>query len=48
MMRRLLISLVALVAAVPMTAEGWPSDYGGVMLQGFYWDGYADAQWSRT
>ena len=47
MMRRLLISLVALVAAVPMTAEGWPSDYGGVMLQGFYWDGYADAQWSR-
>ena len=28
-------------------AQGWPADYGGVMLQGFYWDGYADAQWSR-
>ena len=30
-----------------MMAQGWPSQYGGVMLQGFYWDGYADAQWSR-
>ena len=27
-------------------AQGWPSQYGGVMLQGFYWDGYADSQWS--
>ena len=26
---------------------GWPANYGGVMLQAFYWDGYADAQWSR-
>ena len=28
-------------------AQGWPADYGGVMLQGFYWDGYADSKWSR-
>ena len=27
-------------------AQGWPENYPGVMLQGFYWDGYADAQWS--
>lgn len=27
-------------------AQGWPSGYGGVMLQGFYWDSYADSQWS--
>ena len=26
--------------------EGWPADYGGVMLQAFYWDSYADTQWS--
>ncbi len=26
---------------------GWPADYDGVMLQGFYWDGFADAQWTR-
>ena len=25
---------------------GWPADYGGVMLQAFYWDGFADAQWA--
>ena len=30
-----------------MLAQGWPSQYEGVMLQGFYWDGYADAQWTR-
>lgn len=25
---------------------GWPANYGGVMLQAFYWDGFADAQWN--
>ena len=28
-------------------AQGWPKDYSGVMLQGFYWDSYADTQWTR-
>lgn len=28
------------------TQCGWPNDYDGVMLQGFYWDGYADTQWT--
>lgn len=27
-------------------AVGWPADYEGVMLQGFYWDGYADSKWT--
>lgn len=27
-------------------AQGWPANYGGVMLQGFYWDSYIDTQWS--
>ncbi len=27
-------------------AQGWPANYEGVMLQGFYWDSYADTQWS--
>ena len=27
-------------------AQGWPKDYKGVMLQGFYWDSYDDSQWS--
>lgn len=24
----------------------WPENYGGVMLQGFYWDSFTDTQWS--
>lgn len=27
-------------------AQGWPSNYHGVMLQGFYWDSYSDTQWT--
>lgn len=46
-MKRIFTSLVVLLASLPMLAQGWPSEYGGVMLQGFYWDGYADAQWTR-
>ena len=29
------------------TVVGWPEAYGGVMLQGFYWDGFGDAKWTR-
>lgn len=28
-------------------AQGWPANYKGVMLQGFYWDSYQDTQWSH-
>ena len=30
-----------------MLGQGWPSNYGGVMLQGFYWDSYSDSQWTN-
>lgn len=30
----------------PTNIVGWPANYSGVMLQAFYWDGYADAQWT--
>ncbi len=38
-----------LVALLPllMLAQGWPTRYGGVMLQGFYWDSYSDSRWTR-
>jgi len=26
--------------------QGWPANYGGVMLQGFYWDSFEDSQWA--
>ena len=28
-------------------AEGWPANYGGVMLQAFYWDSYDDTKWTN-
>jgi len=31
---------------VAMLGQGWPSGYGGVMLQGFYWDSYNDSKWT--
>ena len=27
------------------TGEGWPANYGGVMIQAFYWNSYEDTQW---
>ena len=32
---------------IPATVVGWPAAYGGVMLQGFYWDSYGDSRWTR-
>ena len=28
-----------------LTSQGWPINYGGVMLQGFSWNSYNDSQW---
>lgn len=30
-----------------MAAQGWPADYGGVMLQGFYWDSFSQSAWTK-
>ena len=51
-MKKLLyfFSMVALLATWGSTnsasAQGWPQNYGGVMLQGFYWDSFDDTQWA--
>ena len=49
MRRSLFPSLLLLLASqgwMPgVHAQGWPSQYEGVMLQGFYWDSYTDSQW---
>lgn len=39
--------LMALVLYLPANAQGWPTNYGGVMLQGFYWDSYSATQWTN-
>lgn len=43
-----IFSILISALLIPMTslAQGWPANYGGVMLQGFYWDGFDDAAWS--
>lgn len=30
-----------------LMAQGWPANYDGVMLQGFYWDSYNDTKWTN-
>lgn len=42
---QLLFALFALPLSV--WAQGWPANYGGVMLQGFYWDSYKDSKWTN-
>ena len=46
-MKKIVTSM--LVAALPLMllAQGWPSSYSGVMLQGFYWDSFSDTQWTN-
>ena len=39
--------VAALVAPFLAKAQGWPANYGGVMLQGFYWDSYTDTKWTN-
>ena len=46
-MQRLYTTIIALVAAITVSAQGWPQDYSGVMLQGFFWDSFNDTQWTR-
>ena len=45
-MRRLYSTLIFCFVAIAAMAQGWPENYKGVMLQGFYWDSYDDSQWS--
>lgn len=47
-MKRLTLALVLCVLGVfTGRAAGWPANYQGVMLQGFYWDSYDDSKWTN-
>ncbi|MBO4815151.1 MAG: chitobiase/beta-hexosaminidase C-terminal domain-containing protein [Muribaculaceae bacterium] len=43
MKKKLLTLASALLLPVLAMAQGWPANYGGVMLQGFFWD-----SWTQT
>lgn len=44
-----LFTLIFTLMGLPLglMAQGWPANYDGVMLQGFYWDSYNDTQWTN-
>lgn len=46
-MKKFLNIIAALAMPLMALAQGWPAGYGGVMLQGFYWDSYNDTKWSK-
>ena len=45
-MKKIYLTLIALLASINMFAQGWPVNYSGVMLQGFSWDSYDYSQWN--
>lgn len=46
-MKKIYATLFALAMTTTMMAQGWPANYQGVMLQGFYWDSFNDSQWTN-
>lgn len=44
-MKKIYLTLIALIAVISSMAQGWPANYKGVMLQGFSWNAYDYAQW---
>lgn len=45
-MKRILSSVFGLVLALTAMADGWPANYNGVMLQGFFWDSFSESKWT--
>ncbi len=45
-MKKIKLAILAMAMPLMALAQGWPANYGGVMLQGFYWDSYTETKWS--
>lgn len=41
-MKKKLFTLIISLMPICVLAQGWPANYGGVMLQGFFWDSYKE------
>ncbi len=46
-MKRIITIVMWMTLPLLALGQGWPSNYGGVMLQGFYWDSYNDSKWTN-
>ena len=45
-MKRIFSFLLLAIISINTFAQGWPANYSGVMLQGFYWDSYEQSKWN--
>lgn len=45
--KRIILAILPLLCAPAASAQGWEANYGGVMLQGFYWDSFEDTKWTN-
>lgn len=43
--KKILLAAALFLMPLALPAQGWPANYGGVMLQGFYWDSYTETNW---
>ncbi|MBR4388901.1 MAG: chitobiase/beta-hexosaminidase C-terminal domain-containing protein [Prevotella sp.] len=46
-MKKFYTTLFALAMTMTAMAQGWPANYQGVMLQGFYWDSFDATRWTN-
>ena len=46
-MKKLLTTALVVMLPMLVLAQGWPTRYEGVMLQGFYWDSYGESRWPK-
>ena len=46
-MKKLTLLLGAIALHLTAFSQGWPTNYEGVMLQGFYWDSYSETSWNK-
>ncbi|MBR6283199.1 MAG: chitobiase/beta-hexosaminidase C-terminal domain-containing protein [Muribaculaceae bacterium] len=46
-MKKILSTVLSLTAPALLLAQGWPANYGGVMLQGFRWNSFTDTRWGN-
>ena len=45
-MKKLYTLMISLLIGASAYAQ-WPENYGGVMLQGFYWNSFDDTKWTK-
>ena len=44
-MKKIYTTLLSLFVPMLLSAQGWPQNYEGVMLQAFYWDSFDQTNW---